>query len=945
MVAKILAGGFTLLVLSAFYLLFFVDANPLYFANVLLHFVVGLLVIPPFLSWGVTLFRATARELPRLTLKRMGFFVMLGAIGTGIALAIVGGLRANQWLIDTHMTVAALGVVLLAFGAGIPGLRQGAPHRLPRLALLASLVVLPAALWGTRAASVPTGPEFENPPTAPLTMDEEAMGGRSGPFFPSSSSTSTSGMIPSAFFTQSQQACQRCHGDIYNQWFSSAHHFSSFNNQWYLKSIEYMQEVNSIQSSKWCAGCHDVAVLFSGLMDKPVQEITNTVEGQAGLGCMACHTINRVKSTMGQGDYFIEYPLLHRLANNDHPVLRGVHDLLVHLAPEAHRRTFLKPFHRSEGANGAEFCVACHKVHLDVPVNNYRWFRGFNEYDNWQASGVSGQGTRSFYYPPAPKSCGECHMPLVQSRDKGNRNGFVHSHRFPAANTALPVANKDPEQLKTVIEFLKGSVSVDIFAVARPAEGEAAQPAGATIPAQRDPLRLSTTFSVGEEAAEGPGRQAVGARAITAAIDEVGAVVRRGESVLIDVVVRNRKTGHFFPGGTVDAFDVWLELKATDATGRVIFWSGAVEDGGKGPVEEGAHFYRGYLLDAHGNHINKRNAWAARSVLYSRLIPPGAADTAHFRLDLSKDAKGPITLEARVNYRKFMWWNTQFAFRGMRDPSQPKPDVTKHYDDGRWIFDPNKSAPDLPIVVVAETKSTLEVVDRRAKLPDVRGAPGPKSRERWNDYGIGLFLQGDLRHAERAFRKVTELDPTYADGWVNVARVRIEEGNAQGAVPFLEKALALDPNLAKTHYFMGLALKAQGKYEEGLASFRRAAQRYPRDRVVRNEIGKVLYLLKRFEESVAELKQVLKVDPEDLTAHYTLMLNYRALGKRELAEREHRLYLRFKADETAQTITADVRRTDPHANNERQAIHEHRSVPLPWGTSSAGQNRTAARKP
>jgi len=32
----------------------------------------------------------------------------------------------------------------------------------------------------------------------------------------------------------------------------------------------------------------------------------------------------------------------------------------------------------------------------------------------------------------------------------------------------------------------------------------------------------------------------------------------------VDVVVRTRKVGHFFPGGTVDAFDVWLELQATD---------------------------------------------------------------------------------------------------------------------------------------------------------------------------------------------------------------------------------------------------------------------------------------------------------------------------------------------------------------------------------------------
>ena len=69
---------------------------------------------------------------------------------------------------------------------------------------------------------------------------------------------------------------------------------------------------------------------------------------------------------------------------------------LTYLDPEPHRRTFMKPFMRLDSA---EFCSTCHKVHLDVPVNNYRWFRGFNDYDNWQASGVSGQGARSFYYP------------------------------------------------------------------------------------------------------------------------------------------------------------------------------------------------------------------------------------------------------------------------------------------------------------------------------------------------------------------------------------------------------------------------------------------------------------------------------------------------------------------------------------------------------------------
>src|SRR3989442_1780039 len=36
------------------------------------------------------------------------------------------------------------------------------------------------------------------------------------------------------------------------------------------------------------------------------------------------------------------------------------------------------------------------------------------------------------------------------------------------------------------------------------------------------------------------------------------------------------------------------------------------------PVEPGAHFYRSFLVDQHGNEINKRNAWAARALVYAR---------------------------------------------------------------------------------------------------------------------------------------------------------------------------------------------------------------------------------------------------------------------------------------------------------------------------------------
>src|SRR5260370_41530707 len=94
---------------------------------------------------------------------------------------------------------------------------------------------------------------------------------------------------------------------------------------------------------------------------------------------------------------------------------------------------------------------------------------------------------------------------------------------------------------------------------------------------------LSTTFAVGEESeAALPQGPAGEVRAITAPIDRTAAAVRRGDDVRVDVVVRTRTVGHFFPGGTLAAFEVWLELQAKAEKAQTISWSGKVEDEGNG---------------------------------------------------------------------------------------------------------------------------------------------------------------------------------------------------------------------------------------------------------------------------------------------------------------------------------------------------------------------------
>jgi len=846
-----------------------------YVANVVLHLVLGAAAS----AWLIWKWRRSGLMVPLLIASLVGVY-----------LAVVGTTRNHFDALWVHIAFGVLGLMIL----------------LPRAR--AAILCLALVAAGLRFYEKPD--RIKNPQIVPVSMTQEGDGPKS-PFWPSSATTNTGGLIPSDFFMDSK-LCGSCHKDIYKQWNSSMHHFSSFNNQVYSASILHMQELSGLQGSKWCAGCHDHAVFFNGRFDKPIKDQLQTPEAQNGLGCVSCHSIVHVEGTMGQAGVTMMYPPLHRLASSTNPVMKTVGEYLNYLNPEPHRMTFIKPFMREDSP---EFCAGCHKVHLDQPVNHYRWLRGFNEYDAWQASGVSGQGARSFYYPPKSQNCRDCHMPMVKSSDPGNRDGLIHSHSFAAANTAIPFANGDMAQLAATEKFLQsGFITVDLFA-ATPVDDSKGQVQMKRSANDATPSAAST-FGVGEESDQGGGQVMIrDIDKVAAPLNDPNVKLQPGTTVRIDAVVRTRKIGHFFPGGTVDAYDVWLEFQGRDANGKVFAWSGGVDDDGAGPVDKGAHFYKSYQLDGAGNPINKRNAWQTRGVMYVHLIGPGADDTVHYRMTIPKDVVGPITLEAKLNYRKFSNYLTKFAFAGVAKSGE----AGLSFDSREYSFD-SKPVPKMPIVTVA--KASVKV-----NLGETQWTPTLKKadRERWNDWGIGLLLQGDIRGAEYAFQRVMQVDPAYPDGYVNIARALVQEGETDAARPYLEKALKMSPGLARANYFLALTQKADGDYDGAVRSLREVIAQYPRDRVVLNQLGRILFLQRKYAEAVPVLKAVFDVDAEDLQGHYTMMLVYRGLGQTEPANREQQLFLRFKADESSQAVTEKPRLMNPEDNNERQQIHDHES--------------------
>jgi tetratricopeptide (TPR) repeat protein len=172
------------------------------------------------------------------------------------------------------------------------------------------------------------------------------------------------------------------------------------------------------------------------------------------------------------------------------------------------------------------------------------------------------------------------------------------------------------------------------------------------------------------------------------------------------------------------------------------------------------------------------------------------------------------------------------------------------------------------------------------------------------------------------------MDAENFDGWTNVGRVRVQEGDTEGAREVLLKALALKPGLARANFFYARVLKEEGQYDQAVEVLQQVVGQYPRDRVALNELGRVFFLQKKYAEAVKKLQQTLAIDPEDLQANYNLMLCYTGLGDQKMAEEHKKRYLRFKADEASQALTGAYRLAHPEDNKERQAIHEHVSVPL-----------------
>ncbi|HTZ48764.1 MAG TPA: tetratricopeptide repeat protein [Verrucomicrobiae bacterium] len=666
---------------------------------------------------------------------------------------------------------------------------------------------------------------------------------------------------PSAF--PSAEYCGHCHEEAYQQW-RQALHSNSFRTPFYRASVNILIRTKGVEFSRHCDSCHNPIAVVSGALT-PDSQVDRSFD-RDGVTCMTCHSIQGLQSTSGNGGFIMGVPAVMVDENGNRiPGEVPFGDIYEH--PERHSAAVMQLFYRS-----AEFCAACHKANLPNSLNDYKFIRAFTTYDEWQNSKFSHRNPLSFYSADF-LTCQNCHMHRVQTTlpDSGAKSGKLASHRWLAGNTAVPFYYGFDEQLQQTIEFLKSGryLNVDIFALKKAQDDNLIAPLG-TVPFELKPNDLVEAY----------------------------------------VVVQNKNIGHSLIPEVRDLYQAWVEVAVHDAAGHEIYHSGFLQPDGM--LDPRAHSFTNRPVSLSGDFVDNHKVWTIHSMAYDNSIQSGRSALVRYEFRIPANAKGPLSITARVNYRHL-----------------------------RQSYLNNVFGPDHPHYPVIELAARTRELNLGVNQPTAPAAGDNQDWMRWNNVAIGFLDQQQYSDAIDAFQQVVKLRPDYDDGYVNVGLTYLEwEKYAEARAP-LETALALHPQYARALYYLALVERREGHPEAEVADLQKMVEQYPQSRDGRRELGIAYYQQHRTDEAIAQFQALQAIDPDDLAAHYNLAILYRRKGMKAEAAAQAALYVTKRIDPGAPTYSLEYLRKHPEISTESVPWHMHtdlKNTNAALNSSGAGNN-------
>jgi tetratricopeptide (TPR) repeat protein len=640
--------------------------------------------------------------------------------------------------------------------------------------------------------------------------------------------------------------CAVCHAEAFRQW-RQALHSNSFRTPFYRTSVNILLRTKGVEFTRHCDSCHNPIGVLTGALTQD-SKVDRQFDSD-GLTCITCHSVQKLQPTVGNGGFVLGVPsVMVDEQGNRIPGEVPYEDILKH--PERHSKAVMKDFYRTP-----EFCSSCHKANLPDTLNDYKFLRAFTVYDEWQNSKFSKRNPLTFYSGDFT-TCQNCHMKRATSVrfDYGAKNGTFASHRWTAGNTAVPFYYGFDEQMQKTVEFLKSGnyLNVDLFGIRKLNTGQFVAPLGSV------PFQLAPS-------------------------DTIEALV----------VVQNKNIGHSLIPEVRDLYEAWVEFTVNDASGTRIYHSGFLKPDGS--LDERSHSFTNRPVTEEGEFVDNHKVWTIHSVAYDNTVQSGRSTLIRYAFQIPPDARGPLTITARVNYRH----------------------LRQSYLNN--IF--GKDHPAYPVIEISARTRAVALGDNPAAVePDPQDNP---DWMRWNNYGIANLDQFQYSDAVDSFNEVIKLRPDYADAYTNVALTEIAWEKYASARKNLEMSLALANDNARALYYLGLIERRSGNSDAEIAAFRKVVAQYPLSIDAHRELGKAYYRTDRLQEAVQQFEAVQSIEPDDVTAHYNLSILYGRLGMDDKATKQSALFANKKADPGAPTYSLGFLRVHPEISTESVPWHMH----------------------
>ena len=124
------------------------------------------------------------------------------------------------------------------------------------------------------------------------------------------------------------------------------------------------------------------------------------------------------------------------------------------------------------------------------------------------------------------------------------------------------------------------------------------------------------------------------------------------------------------------------------------------------------------------------------------------------------------------------------------------------------------------------------------------------------------------------------------------------QGKLDAAIESYRKALSIKPDFIEAHCNMGSALQAQGKFDEAIASYQKALSINPYFINALHNLGSVLRAQGKLDAAIDICRRVISIKPDFVEAHNNLGTVFQAQGKLDEAIACYRKALLLRPDHT-----------------------------------------------